>query len=485
MKKILLITILSLMGMTFAMEQKQIGFRVTQSQKNIALSQATVNNNENYVLRLLAIGANPNTITEQKLGPLSLVEIAVTQGNCGTLKALIEAGANLETRNLEGHTPLIRAAYANMTEVAQELLKGGADVNAKSLRSQKTALYNAHQNRNYHLIELLIAFGANLEEFNRSERQEIFSVLNTKGYTDLHPMKFLFEATQNNPTILLRKGNDLKPALHYLLELFYSDVNDMQQLKAFYENLENNTSEVLQSAKGRVFQLINVQIQKEFNIDKSDTKAQTPLYFALENADEQMVHRLLHRGVYQPMKNGITTILGHMMVPGESLANPFHYVLTQLKNNYQLRNLYPNYAAKYEAYLSIFKLLLKYNEDLAHVKLNFELGRSYETMTPKEFAEKYTLHEVINLLPEKRVPSLKKLTSKKIISNVLQADDFNESKKYLSSLSTDILALLLEEINKQTTFLSCKHDQEIYKHQEKLTSLKNVIHTLMNFNVAI
>ena len=63
---------------------------------------------------------------------MDLFELART---CGPwqLQAAIGGGADVNARDMEDNTPLIAASYYQCLEVASELIKAGADVNARNV----------------------------------------------------------------------------------------------------------------------------------------------------------------------------------------------------------------------------------------------------------------------------------------------------------------------------------------------------------------
>ena len=476
MKKIVLISLLSLLGQAFAMEQKQPNNQAQQLFKNQLLAQAVSNNNGTDVQQLLDEGANPNTLIHNPtVGQLSVTEQAIVQANAqptvnvnyAILRALIKAGANLETRNFEGHTPLIRVVYENNVELAKELLRGKADVNAKSMRSQSTALDYASRNKSYLAMELLIGFGAHI---TRSMDRQVI-VRNEKPNQEL--INFFIDAATDNSAITIRESFDLSPVLHYLLQQFYAKFSSIDQLKSFYKNLEHTSDD--QSDEVTLFQRINHQINKNFNVHESDSKAQTPLYFALINGDEYMVKRLLDLGVEQiRTKMGRENISAKVSLSTPSTQNPLCYVLKQLRDVHWAKNLYPDYAAKYETYLSILELLLNYNPDIVPVEINFSDSDRYQTvMTPKDFAKEHNLEEVIELLDKKRL-SLKRITAKNIICSVLNGEE-DVIIPHVSTLPKELVADLRKEINKHISIANYKSHQEGHITAEQLKKLKDAL----------
>ena len=65
---------------------------------------------------------------------------ACASGHAEVVRSLLEAGANVEDHNENGHTPLMEAASAGHVEVAKILLEFGAGINTHSNEFKESAL---------------------------------------------------------------------------------------------------------------------------------------------------------------------------------------------------------------------------------------------------------------------------------------------------------------------------------------------------------
>jgi len=97
---------------------------------------------------------------------IDLIE-AVKAGDIGKVRKLLAAGGDVNTRDSEGSTLLMLAAYAGNLEMVKALLGAGADVNASDERGW-TALAkstcNFDQKRGFaDVAQALIDAGANVE----------------------------------------------------------------------------------------------------------------------------------------------------------------------------------------------------------------------------------------------------------------------------------------------------------------------------------
>ncbi len=75
---------------------------------------------------------------------------------------LLRAGADVNSTNRHGGTPLMTAVWSRDTEVVRRLLEAGAWINAQTDKGQ-TALMDAAHTRNREMAELLLDAGADVK----------------------------------------------------------------------------------------------------------------------------------------------------------------------------------------------------------------------------------------------------------------------------------------------------------------------------------
>ena len=86
---------------------------------------------------------------------------AARNGNLNRVKALLNQGVPVNSRNAHGWTPLHKAVLSGNLNIVQELLRRGAHVNPRT-RSGMTPLYLAAMwDRSPHIIHALLKAGAN------------------------------------------------------------------------------------------------------------------------------------------------------------------------------------------------------------------------------------------------------------------------------------------------------------------------------------
>lgn len=132
-----------------------------------ALMTAATNDNTAVVKMLLAKGADVNAVTAAEtgrgvkngaiaLGSFTSLLLATAYGSIETVSALLDAGANVNARDVRGMTPLMLAIATDRPNLAtvKLLLSKGADVSAKS-KNDETAVDWARKYKNPAILEAL------------------------------------------------------------------------------------------------------------------------------------------------------------------------------------------------------------------------------------------------------------------------------------------------------------------------------------------
>lgn len=109
---------------------------------------------------LLARGADVDQPDDRPDGGLGdALNYAAYAGNSEIVSDLIQAGASLSTRDMNGDTALINAAHRKRSKVVEVLLKAGANVNTRGYQNC-TALWYAASNGDLPMVRALLEAGA-------------------------------------------------------------------------------------------------------------------------------------------------------------------------------------------------------------------------------------------------------------------------------------------------------------------------------------
>ena len=129
---------------------------------NKKLLRAVCQNHGASVKSLLKSGADVNSVDDTGATPLIT---AFEKEIYDVIPILIEAGANVNLRNCNGETALTLASRNGQEEWTTVLLEKGANVNEKNLDGD-TALLLASKNEHAECVSVLIKAGANVNMRN-------------------------------------------------------------------------------------------------------------------------------------------------------------------------------------------------------------------------------------------------------------------------------------------------------------------------------
>src|SRR5262249_54726430 len=122
--------------------------------------QAIYNNDAAKVQKLLA--ADPKLALKRYPGGGTALHAAAAGGSTAMVRALLDAGADVNAEEENGRTPLHVAATNRRKEVAALLLARGAKVDAKNKSDHFTPLHSAALAGSTEVAGLLLANGADV-----------------------------------------------------------------------------------------------------------------------------------------------------------------------------------------------------------------------------------------------------------------------------------------------------------------------------------
>jgi uncharacterized protein len=129
-----------------------------QGDGTTALHWAAFNDDLDLAKMLVAAGANVRATT--RLGAISPLFMACTNGNAAMIDLLLKAGADANSAKANGTTALMLAASSGSVDAVETLLKNGAKIDAKeNVHGQTSLMFAAALNRDQ-VIRSLLAHGA-------------------------------------------------------------------------------------------------------------------------------------------------------------------------------------------------------------------------------------------------------------------------------------------------------------------------------------
>lgn len=131
------------------------------ARSHTALQIAAMNGNVQLVRLFLSWGIGP----DETNGSVTAFHYACMNGKLDAAKMLLKAGANINSIDIRGTTPLCSTIGESKDEVFYWLLQAGADVNAKKpwhRYSTRTALYRACDKGDLKKVQVLVGKGADV-----------------------------------------------------------------------------------------------------------------------------------------------------------------------------------------------------------------------------------------------------------------------------------------------------------------------------------
>lgn len=127
-----------------------------QATLNLRLRQAMYSHDFAEVMRLVTVGADPNT---QNGWGSPLVFWCAEKGRIGLVEFALENGADIHSANKSGETALHRVSYLGKWAIIEVLISRGADINHKTIYDA-TPLYIAASHGQEEAVKTLLKLGA-------------------------------------------------------------------------------------------------------------------------------------------------------------------------------------------------------------------------------------------------------------------------------------------------------------------------------------
>lgn len=140
---------------------------------------------------------NPALLTDiNSIGETALADVVI-ENYLEAARFLLDAGADINTRDMSGETPLMQAAGLGYQEMGALLLERSADVNARD-EGQETALFKAARYGYAEVCGALLEAGAELNIQNDMQedlsevvlprkREQVLNVLLRHGHRETVP----------------------------------------------------------------------------------------------------------------------------------------------------------------------------------------------------------------------------------------------------------------------------------------------------------
>lgn len=291
-----------------------------RSQLNSLLRTASKYGNSYFVSSLIDAGADINSRDIERQSAMSL---AVKSGDINTVRVLIESGYAIDN---SVDRFLHDAATMNRLDLIEILCLGYVDIDMNSVDSKgRTALHRAAMQGNLEVLRFLVSVGSDADASDE------------KGWTPLHyaaldghveAVQLLLDYTTFAKYALTREGktpydlaednnhSDLYDVLHFSDELHRAArLDDVQEIKnslshrANVNSRDQNGWTPLHRAafKGRI-ESVKLLLSHGAQIDSVDNIGYTPLHLAVEGGHAQVALYLVANGATSNLKSLETVI---------------------------------------------------------------------------------------------------------------------------------------------------------------------------------
>ncbi|WP_143689810.1 ankyrin repeat domain-containing protein [Wolbachia endosymbiont of Nilaparvata lugens] len=244
---------------------------------------------------------------------LPLLIIAAQNGYTKTVKALIQAGANVNAVDQCKRTPLHHAALNGRVDTVEVLLKEGAKVNSVD-QYEMTALHNAAENNHKKIVEVLIANKANIDAKNFCDNTALYCAVLNKNANIVNA---LIKAGANVKAV--NKGGEIPvDCARKNLRVDVNIVNALIATGANVNAVDKNGKTPLDCAHENVRvdeDIVNALIAAEANVNAVDRDERTSLDYAeSKNVKKAMLEKgegsFLKASRKGKIAGGVTILLG-------------------------------------------------------------------------------------------------------------------------------------------------------------------------------
>ncbi len=203
--------------------------------------------------------------TKDNYGNTALAYAIQNKAPNKNILALIDAGADVNTKNISGFTPLNDAIFSNDIKKIELLINRKADIETKDEQG-KTPLMHAAITNDYNIYDLLIANHANVSAIDNENKTPLMYA--AMCCTDTYILLLLLAKCDNINAV----DKDNKTALMYAAE--------------------NNNKAVCA-----------LLIEKGANINAVDKDGKTALMYAEKNNNTELCNLLIEKGANKPIDN--------------------------------------------------------------------------------------------------------------------------------------------------------------------------------------
>ncbi len=246
--------------------------------------------------------ANSNSTVTVVEGSCTMLGLAAYYGRVDIMELLIDAGADIEARNMRGETPLFHSIAGGHTEAVKFLLERDADIYATD-NDRRTALFEATERNNHEILNVLLAAGAdvNVKDNNGRTPRTLCGDVLAKNLLDIYYKLGLIQEKSRIPLQeLIEHSNVLIQQNVYPLssgtDRQIDPLNEFQML--LDEALERMEPQglLLQSIRKNDLDGVYQALEEGANIHAADKEGRTPLFEAVRKGQTETAQLLIDTG---------------------------------------------------------------------------------------------------------------------------------------------------------------------------------------------
>jgi ankyrin repeat protein len=263
--------------------------------------------------------------------------VAINEGNLEIIMYLLDSGADINTVDARGQTPLHESCKQGKIEISRFLIKNQADINIRDVDG-KTPLHSG-------ISEMLIQ-GTDLAFFNNGYLKEIARLIDNDLLGSKTGWTPIYVAASNGHVELLKFLIERGDSVHTPNNLGCTPL----QTASFDGNLK----------------IINILIENGADVNKADVAGYSPLYTAANNGHLEAVKLLIEKGAdINQLGNSGWTPLFSAAISGfpeivKLMIDRENIVIDNLKDLvHYLQRLIHDSPEKHNSMLPIVKMLVE------------------------------------------------------------------------------------------------------------------------------
>ncbi|WP_341823962.1 ankyrin repeat domain-containing protein [Wolbachia endosymbiont (group A) of Udea olivalis] len=227
---------------------------------------------------LISNGAKFNNEITYQGTPL---HFAVQEGNLDMVQFLLDKGADIEVENTYNEKPLHIAVKAGRLDILELLLDRGANINATDMDGQ-TPLHLAAKHHRLDVVKYLIEKGANTNAKDKDEKTPLELAIQ-ENYADI--VEFFKQTQLDKELLMAAEKGDLEKVRDSIIRGANVNAQDSQGWTPLFWAIQNNN-----------FNIVELLLDNSADIKVKDNEAWTPLHWAVQLGSLDVVERLVERG---------------------------------------------------------------------------------------------------------------------------------------------------------------------------------------------